>query len=146
MLRRACYCAMYMNNFVFIEEYAVFFIAALVAATAGPITALLAITLLLFSPRFQWQWDSPSLREDPGTTRPNTGTFSVCDRGLVDSTDRLVFLRGVNINGKQGENSKRVMASRTRAVMGSTVAATSTAMKNTAYSSMKTKLFPYIAQ
>jgi hypothetical protein len=94
---------MYGNNFVFIEEYAVFFIAVLVAATVDPITALvlLAITLLLFSPRFQWQWDSPSLSEDPSTTRPNTGTFSVCDRGLVDSMDRLVFLRGVNINGKQ---------------------------------------------
>lgn len=77
MLRRACYCAMYGNNFVFIEEYAVFFIAVLVAATVDPITALvlLAITLLLFSPRFQWQWDSPSLSEDPSTTRPNTGTF-----------------------------------------------------------------------
>jgi hypothetical protein len=99
MLRRALYA----NNFIFVEEYAVFFVALLVAAMIGLAAAmvLLVVALLLVSPRFQWPWGAAvPLCEDPGTTRPNTGSFTMCDRGFVDSMDRLVFLRGVNISGK----------------------------------------------
>ena len=106
MLRRAFYCAMYPNNFIYIEEYCIGVVTIVLALTFS-ITVSAVFLLLspfLLSPRFVINRgnNNKALCEDPNATRPNTGLFSVCNRrGLVDVMDRRVYLRGVNIGGKQ---------------------------------------------
>ena len=102
MLRRACYCTMYLNNYVYIEEYIAVFLTIVIATFNIPAALIfLVVALLLFSPRKCWDdRDEEKFTESPNTTRPHTGAFAIGDKGLVDGMGRKVFLRGVNVNGK----------------------------------------------
>ena len=99
--------ALYLNNYVFVEEYFAILIGIIAAATFNPVISLVLFlsVLLILSPRFSLDGKEQEVEPEPtNVTRPHTGAFSVSDQGLVDALGRRVFLRGVNVNGKQPLN------------------------------------------
>ena len=107
-LRRACYQILYLNNFIYIEEYIIFTITIIVLAAVQPLlygipAALVTfiLGLLLFSPRLPSYSKLLPLKEDPSTTRPQINClFTMQDGELVDEKGRRIYLRGVNVGGK----------------------------------------------
>ena len=113
MLRCFLYQPMYLNNFIYIEEYSLPILFIVIVAIVQPITysillALCAVLVvfLLISPRSPLMILScttaiESLVENQFTTRPSLGSLSLEKTGhLVDGHHRRVFLRGVNVGGK----------------------------------------------
>jgi len=116
MVRRVWYQITYVNNFVYIEEFPVAAIAVILIATVRPLILGIAIALVsvaawltIFSPRSPACIMAPSeqrpgtaLTEDPTTTRPDPPAIIRAHKGeLLDEKGRKVYLRGVNIGGKQ---------------------------------------------
>ena len=109
--RRACYQILYLNNFIYIEEYIIITISIIILASVQPLLyglpsalATLIVGILLFSPRIPSSTHRHkyiALQENQATTRPRTSnTLEMRNGELVDEKGRIIYLRGVNVGGK----------------------------------------------
>lgn len=115
-MRRACYRMTYVNNFVYIEEFPIALLLIVLIASIRPLILSTAVALIsaavwfsLFSPRSPAcvmapgnQGQITALTEDLTTTRPHPPSALRTHNGeLLDEKGRKVYLRGVNVGGKQ---------------------------------------------